>query len=89
MGCLLMLLVVVLLVVFLLVGIVNWIVGIIGVSLVIIFLMNGGLVILNNLVLLFVVGLVLGMLKDKDGLAVLVGLVVYLVLKIVLVFVFI
>lgn len=89
MGCLLMLLVVVLLVVFLLVGIVNWIVGIIGVSLVIIFLMNGGLVILNNLVLLFVVGLVLGMLKDKDGLVVLVGLVVYLVLKIVLVFVFI
>lgn len=84
-----MLLVVVLLVVFLLVGIVNWIVGIIGVSLVIIFLMNGGLVILNNLVLLFVVGLVLGMLKDKDGLVVLVGLVVYLVLKIVLVFVFI
>ena len=39
--------------------------------------MNGGLAILNNLALLFAVGLALGMSKDKDGSAALAGLVAY------------
>ena len=43
--------------------------------------MNGGLAILNNLALLFAVGLALGMSKDKDGSAALAGLVAYLVPK--------
>ena len=64
----------------LLVGIANWIVGTIGASPATTFLMNGGLAILNNLALLFAVGLALGMSKDKDGSAALAGLVAYLVL---------
>lgn len=59
----------------LLVGIANWIVGTIGASPATTFLMNGGLAILNNLALLFAVGLALGMSKDKDGSAALAGLV--------------
>lgn len=65
----------------LLVGIANWIVGTIGASPATTFLMNGGLAILNNLALLFAVGLALGMSKDKDGSAALAGLVAYLVPK--------
>ena len=68
----------------LLVGIANWIVGTIGASPATTFLMNGGLAILNNLALLFAVGLALGMSKDKDGSAALAGLVAYLVPKTVL-----
>lgn len=48
------------------------------------FLMNSGLAILDNLALLFSVGLALGMSKDKDGAAALAGLVAYLVPKAVL-----
>lgn len=59
----------------LLVGIANWIVGTIAASPATTFLMNGGLAILNNLALLFAVGLALGMSKDKDGSAALAGLV--------------
>lgn len=68
----------------LLVGIANWIVGTIGPSAATTFLMNSGLAILNNLALLFAVGLALGMSKDKDGSAALAGLVAYLVPKAVL-----
>lgn len=68
----------------LLVGIANWIVGMgvsnAGTTL----LMNAGLAILNHLALLFAVGLALGMSKDKDGSAVLAGLVAYLVPQTVL-----
>lgn len=68
----------------LLVGIVNWIVGM-GVSNAgTTFLMNAGLAILNHLALLFAVGLALGMSKDKDGSAALAGLVAYLVPQTVL-----
>lgn len=67
-----------------LVGIANWIVGM-GVSnAATTFLMNSGLAILDNLALLFSVGLALGMSKDKDGAAALAGLVAYLVPKAVL-----
>ena len=55
--------------------------GTIGASPATTFLMNGGLAILNNLALLFAVGLALGMSKDKDGSAALAGLVAYLVPK--------
>lgn len=68
----------------LLVGIANWIVGTVGPSAATTFLMNGGLAILDNLALLFAVGLALGMSKDKDGSAALAGLVAYLVPKAVL-----
>ncbi|MBO0441717.1 PTS system, N-acetylglucosamine-specific IIBC component [Enterococcus sp. DIV0212c] len=68
----------------LLVGIANWIVGTVGPSAATTFLMNGGLAILDNLALLFAVGLALGMSKDKDGAAALAGLVAYLVPKTVL-----
>lgn len=68
----------------LLVGIANWIVGTLGASPATTFLMNGGLAILDNLALLFAVGLALGMSKDKDGAAALAGLVAYLVPKTVL-----
>ncbi|GCF93326.1 PTS N-acetylglucosamine transporter subunit IIABC [Enterococcus florum] len=67
-----------------LVGVANWIVGM-GVSNgATTFLMNSGLAILDNLALLFSVGLALGMSKDKDGAAALAGLVAYLVPKTVL-----
>ena len=49
----------------LLVGIANWIVGTIGASPATTFLMNGGLAILNNLALLFAVGLALECQKIK------------------------
>ena len=68
----------------LLVGIANWIVGTLGASPATTFLMNSGLAILNNLALLFAIGLALGMSKDKDGAAALAGLVAYLVPKTVL-----
>ncbi|WP_086444421.1 N-acetylglucosamine-specific PTS transporter subunit IIBC [Candidatus Enterococcus lemimoniae] len=68
----------------LLVGIANWIVGTVGPSAATTFLMNGGLAILDNLALLFAVGLALGMSKDKDGSAALAGLVAYLVPKAIL-----
>ncbi|MFV0559962.1 MAG: N-acetylglucosamine-specific PTS transporter subunit IIBC [Enterococcus sp.] len=68
----------------LLVGIANWMVGTIGESAASTFLMNGGLAILDNLALLFAVGLALGMSKDKDGAAALAGLVAYLIPKSVL-----
>ncbi|MGO3602611.1 MAG: N-acetylglucosamine-specific PTS transporter subunit IIBC [Enterococcus malodoratus] len=67
-----------------LVGIANWIVGMGVTNVVTTFLMNSGLAILDNLALLFSVGLALGMSKDKDGAAALAGLVAYLVPKAVL-----
>lgn len=44
-----------------------------------IFLQNGGVAILNNLAILFAVGLAFGMSEDQDGAAALAGLVAYLV----------
>lgn len=67
-----------------LVGIANCIVGMGVTNVVTTFLMNSGLAILDNLALLFSVGLALGMSKDKDGAAALAGLVAYLVPKAVL-----
>ncbi len=67
-----------------LVGIANWIVGMGVTNVATTFLMNSGLAILDNLALLFSVGLALGMSKDKDGAAALAGLVAYLVPKAVL-----
>ena len=43
------------------------------------FMINGGDVVLNNLALLFAVGLAVGMSKDKDGAAAVAGVVAYLV----------
>ncbi|WP_129044644.1 N-acetylglucosamine-specific PTS transporter subunit IIBC [Companilactobacillus metriopterae] len=48
------------------------------------FLQSGGNAILNNLAILFAVGLALGMSKDKDGASALAGLVAYLVPSFVL-----
>lgn len=67
-----------------LVGIANWMIGIGIDNIATTFLIKGGLAILDNLALLFSVGLALGMSKDKDGAAALAGLVAYLVPKTVL-----
>ncbi len=68
----------------LLVGIANWLIGTIGASPATTFLASGGTAILDNLALLFAVGLALGMSKNKDGAAALAGLVAYLIPKMVL-----
>lgn len=67
-----------------LVGVANWMIGMDIDNIATTFLIKGGLAILDNLALLFSVGLALGMSKDKDGAAALAGLVAYLVPKTVL-----
>lgn len=67
-----------------LVGVANWMIGMGVDNIATTFLIKGGLAILDNLALLFSVGLALGMSKDKDGAAALAGLVAYLVPKTVL-----
>lgn len=68
-----------------LIGIANWVGnGDSNANVFTIFLAAGGGAILNNLPLLFAVGLALGMSKDQDGAAALAGLVAFLVPKTIL-----
>ncbi|HAT54103.1 MAG TPA: PTS N-acetylglucosamine transporter subunit IIABC [Lactobacillus sp.] len=60
----------------LLIGIGNWIGGKTTVG---VFLVNGGTAILDNLALLFAIGLALGMSERQDGAAAIAGLVAYIV----------
>lgn len=76
-----MVFVVILLVVVILMGIGYWIdLNGWGVnSVLVVFLIKVGVVIIDNMLVLFVVGVVYGMLKDKDGVVVLFGFVGFLV----------
>lgn len=61
-------------------GIGNWILGLAGDNIIGSFLLNSGTAILDNLAIIFAVGIAIGLSKDKHGAAALSGLVGFLVL---------
>lgn len=77
-----MVLVVILFVVVILMGVGYWIdlVSWGGDNVLVVLFIKFGVVIIDNMFVLFVIGVVYGMLKDKDGVVVLIGFVGFLVL---------
>ncbi|MGO1317455.1 MAG: PTS transporter subunit EIIC, partial [Cellulomonadaceae bacterium] len=67
-----------------LMGIGNWIANTLGASIVSVFLLAAGSAVIDNLAVLFAIGVAFGMARKSDGVAALAGLVSWLVVTVLL-----